>query len=278
VGGVVMLGLVCSGAFSYLLGLDNSRTPAAFIKRLEDPNTDIRWRAASDLVQVLKRDDDLASDPDLALKLGELLQQELEAIAIDEKALSERRGKVAPQELAQEATKLKARADYARFLSSCLASLMLPVGVDSLKQMAGAQGDDPKTVAQMRRHAVWMLANLGENLHRFQGNEAKGYKGLPEAKRTAIITRLEAEANGTGPRRQLAARTLEYLQGKQELGVIGSLADCARADDPDLRKYTAFALTFWDGSPKENQLAEQVLLNLARDDGRGVRIILDDND
>jgi len=278
VGGVVLLGLTCSGAFSYLLGLDSSKTPAAYIKRLEDPNTDIRWRAASDLVQVLKRDDDLASDPDLALKLGELLTQELDAIAFDEKSLAERRGSLAEKDQAQEAARIKARADYARFLSSCLASLMLPVGVDPLKQMAATQGADPKTVAQMRRHAVWMLANLGENLKRFQGGEATDYPGLPAEKRAAIIARLELEAAGAGPRRQLAASTLEYLQGKQDLGVIAALAATAKADDPDLRKYTAFALTFWDGSPKENQLAEQVLLNLSRDDGRGVRIILDDTD
>lgn len=278
VGGVVLLGLTCSGAFSYMLGLDTSKTPASFIKRLEDPNTDIRWRAASDLVQVLKRDDDLASDPDLALKLGELLTQELEGIAFDEKALAERRGSLSDKDQAQEAARIKTRADYARFLSSCLASLMLPVGVDPLKQMAATKGSDPKAVAQMRRHAVWMLANLGENLRRFEGDPAKGYAGLPADKRAAIVARLEQEANGSGPRRQLASRTLEYLNRKQDLGVIGALADTAKADDPDLRKYTAFALTFWDGSAQENKLAEQVLLNLSRDDGRGVRIILEETD
>src|SRR5262245_55895645 len=65
VGGVVVLGLVCSGAFGYMLGFDQAQTADAYIKRLSDPNTDIRWRAANDLVQVLKRDEELASDPAL---------------------------------------------------------------------------------------------------------------------------------------------------------------------------------------------------------------------
>lgn len=279
VGGVVLLGLVCSGAFSYFFGFGQARTPEAFIQRLEDPNSDIRWRAANDLVQVLKRDDDLASDPALGFKLVELLTQEIDQISFEEKSLADRASKLSGPDQLKEHARLKARRDYVRFLSACVATMTLPMGVDVLKQMATSQGSDAKGVAQARRHAVWMLANLGENLKRYQGDAAKGYKGLSTERRQTVEARLKDEAEQIqGGRRQLAARTLDYLKGKEDMGVIAALAECAKADDPDLRKYTAFALTFWEGSPKENDLADQTLLALSRDDGHGVRIILGEDD
>jgi hypothetical protein len=276
---VVILGLVCSGAFNYFLGFGHARTPEAFIKRLEDPNTDVRWRAANDLVQVLKRDDELASDPALGLKLAELLGRELEQIVEDEQTLLKRSARMSKEERLKEQNQLKMRRDYIRFLSACLASMMIPVGVDPLKEMAQIKGTDVKAVALLRRHAVWMLANLGENLKRFEGSEARGYPGLPAPRRQLVLARLQEEAQtGLGQRRQLAAATLDALEGKRDLGVIAALAECAKADDPDLRKYVAYALTFWDGSPNENDLAEKTLLMLSRDDGRGVRVILSDDD
>ncbi len=270
VGGVVVLGLVCSGAFSHLFGFGEARTAQGFMERLSDPNTDVRWRAANDLVQVLKRDDELASDPALGLKLAELFNQEVDQIAYEEKALVDRAGKLSERDQNKERSQLKARRDYVRFLSACLASMTLPVGVDALKQMATTTGGDPKAVAMARRHAVWMLANLGENLKRF----AK----LPQARRDQVVAQLEKEAVGGTPRAQLAERTLQYLQGTKDLGVIAALAQCADADDPDLRKYTAYALAIWEGSPAENAVAEKALLKLSRDDGHGVRILLGDDD
>src|SRR5262249_43336894 len=167
-------------------------------------------------------------------------------------------------------------------LSACVATMTLPMGVDVLKQMANpsvSASGDVKAVAQTRRHAVWMLANLGENLKRYQGDAAKGYKGLSAERRETVEARLKDEAEkGQVGRRALAARTLDYVKGKEDMGVIAALADCAKADDPDLRKYTAFALTFWEGSAKENELADRTLLALTRDDGHGVRIILGEDD
>src|SRR5262249_31669601 len=192
VGGVVVLGLVCSGAFGFFFGFGGERTPQAYIKRLEDPNNDIRWRAANDLVQVLKRDDDLASDPDLGFKLAELLVKEREEIASDEKSFLERRSKLSEEEAAKEMAKIRGRRDYARFLSACLGSMILPQGAEALQQMAVEQGTDPEATALMRRHAVWMLANLGENLKRFQGDGGK-YKGLSAERRTAVIARLREQ-------------------------------------------------------------------------------------
>lgn len=270
VGGVVVLGLVCSGAFGFLFGFGQERNAQAYIARLEDKNTDVRWRAANDLVQVLKRDDELASDPALGLKLAELLTQELDGIADDEKALAERAGKQSEVDTNRGRAQLKARQDYARFLGACLANMTLPVGVDGLKRMATLSGTDVKTVAHTRRQAVWMLANLGVNLRR--------YPALPAARREQVEGELQREAAAATPRGIQAARTLAYLQKKQDLGVIAALAQCADADDPDLRKYTAHALGLWEGSPAENELAEQALLKLSRDDGHGVRVFLGDDD
>jgi len=280
VGGVVLLGLFCSGAFGWMFGFGHAQTPEAFLQRLDDPNTDVRWRAANDLVQVLKRDDELASNPDLGFKLADLLTQELDQIAFDEKSLAERLAKLSAKDQEQERQKLKGRRDYVRFLSACLATMTLPIGVEPLKRMATQAGADPKPTAQMRRHAVWMLANLGDNLKRFKGDPETSYKGLSAARQEAVQARVRQEADSaTGLRRQLAEQTVKYLKDSQfELGVIAALAECAQADDPDLRKFTAFALTFWMGSPQENQQAEQTLLALSRDDGRGVRIVLDKND
>ncbi|OAI49793.1 hypothetical protein AYO44_06240 [Planctomycetaceae bacterium SCGC AG-212-F19] len=269
--GVVVLGLVCSGAFGFLFGFGQEHSAKAYIARLEDKNTDVRWRAANDLVQVLKRDDELASDPALGLKLAELLTQELDGIIDDEKQLAQRATKQSDVETKRGQSQVKARQDYARFLAACMANMTVPVGVDGLKRMATLSGNDVKAVAHTRRQAVWMLANLGVNLKR--------YLALPQARREKVQVEFEHEAaNGPAARAALARLTLDYLQQTKDLGVIAALAQCADADDPDLRKYAAHALAIWEGSPAENALAEQALLKLSRDDGHGVRIILGDDD
>src|SRR5262249_13317570 len=56
----------------------NARSPDDFLKKLDNPNSDIRWRGAEDLAQVLKRDDYLASDPNFALELASRLRQALQ--------------------------------------------------------------------------------------------------------------------------------------------------------------------------------------------------------
>src|SRR5262249_13140499 len=47
------------------------RDPGYFLRNLDSNNEDIRWRAANDLAQVLKRDDgkDMTVDPVFALEL-----------------------------------------------------------------------------------------------------------------------------------------------------------------------------------------------------------------
>src|SRR5450631_1279455 len=52
-GMIVLLAVLLMLAFSNLLG--GSQEPANFLKQLDNGNTDIRWRGAADLAQVLKR-------------------------------------------------------------------------------------------------------------------------------------------------------------------------------------------------------------------------------
>jgi hypothetical protein len=68
------------------------------------------------------------------------------------------------------------------------------------------------------------------------------------------------------------------LDRRDSAGVIAALAKSAAAEDPFLRKQAALALAFWSGSAAENELAEQTLVKLTRDDGRGIPLEITDKD
>src|SRR5437899_3558172 len=82
-------GLIVAGAVTILLGFSwlagGSRTPEQFLKNIDSANPDVRWRAANDLAQVLKRDDKLAADSSFGLRLAERLARALEELEKDEK-------------------------------------------------------------------------------------------------------------------------------------------------------------------------------------------------
>jgi hypothetical protein len=269
--GVIVLGLVvllllfmgCGGFWGLFFGV--SRSPHEFLANLESSNPDVRWRAANDLAQVLKRDDNLASDPKLGLKLAELLNR-----ALDERDRLPAAGPAKAGEPSGEDKDNKAQRKYIQFLSSCLGNMSVPVGAPVLTRMAkkDAASNDPVGIV-LRRHAVWALANLGESRKRFDA--------LPPERRDAVLAVLQTEADTGGSARADWSRlSLEGMKGTGELGVIRTLAelrdaDFARSDgDPFLRRVIAFALTFWEGTPAENAVAEQALSRLSRDDGHGV--------
>src|SRR4051794_14335236 len=60
-------------AVTWMFG--SARTPEAFLKKLDDPNPEVRWRAASDLAQTLPRDKQLSTNAGFALKLADRLQK-----------------------------------------------------------------------------------------------------------------------------------------------------------------------------------------------------------
>jgi hypothetical protein len=258
-------GLIVTVAVLILLGfswlVSGESAPEKLVDRLESPNADVRWRAANELAQRLKRDDQLAANPKLALRLTGMLR-----LAADD--LGHKPGPGNDKERKQF---LERRKDL-EFLGPCVGNLILPTGVPVLAELAVKGKDaDPKTDALLRRQAVWALANLGENVKRFAN--------LPPEKAQAILGELQAASAGPGEQADWAGLAYRYLQGTQKnVGVIPALAECAKANDPFLRTLVANALTFWEGEGEEKTLAEKTLLTLSYDDGRGARIGVDEGD
>src|SRR4051812_1159936 len=80
----IVPGLIVAGAvgvllfFSWMAG--GPRTPEGFLAGLRNINPEVRGRAASDLAQVLLRDDALAANPTFGLELAARLQDALPAM------------------------------------------------------------------------------------------------------------------------------------------------------------------------------------------------------
>jgi hypothetical protein len=260
-------GLIVAGAVIVLLGFTwlagGQRTPDAFLRDLDSGNSDIRWRTASDLAQVLKRDDQLAADPNFGLELAARLRRALDDLGRSETVPNDT---TSGETAARERKEAMARRGYIQYLTASLGNLLTPVGAPILADLAKkSPSRDPKTDALLRRQAVWALASLGDNLGRFSK--------LPEDKQSQARERLSESANGTDAvTANWARRSLAYLNKSGPLGAIDGLAACALADDPFLRKQTAHALSFWTGTDEENKRAEATLLMLAKDDGHGTII------
>ncbi|MBY0526806.1 MAG: hypothetical protein K2R98_25665 [Gemmataceae bacterium] len=264
--GIVVLFLGCFGFWGLFFG--TTRPPQEYLADLESSNPDVRWRAANDLAQVIKRDDNLAADPKLGLKLADLLNQ-----ALDERDREPRTDqKPTAGNVVQEDKDRKAQRKYIQFLSSCLGNMSVPIGAPVLTRMAlKDQGTNDPVATVLRRHAVWVLANHGENRKRFDK--------VSEDKRQAVRDQLEEVANeGKGQHAQWARLALDGMKGTGELGVIRALDEVQKSEyqkndgDPFLRRMVAFALTFWEGTPAENTVAEKALYRLSLDDGHGVMV------
>jgi hypothetical protein len=238
----------------------------AFLRRLDDTNSEIRWRAASDLSQELLRDDHLAADGIFALQLADRLQKTVTSSAAAEKAAMPQLPTLKPEEARRERKKLEPERNYIQFLSACLGNFMVPVGAPILKELAVQQdGLEPEALGERRRQAVWALANLGRNLERFDA--------LSGEQKTEVIDRLETAAR-QGEHSSWARTAQEYLQRQQEgrpdvLGIDKTMETCAEAEDPALREVAALAMNFWSGTAVENAHLEAILVKLSHDSGRG---------
>jgi hypothetical protein len=125
-------------------------------------------------------------------------------------------------------------------------------------------GNDRKWIALRRRRAVWALANLGNNLHRFQE--------LSSAEKEMVLATLESEVSASREKQATAAKiALDYLKDKQPLHVDETLVQCAGDQDPFLRVMVAFALKYWDGPQ-----VERTLWKLSGDPGHGEAIEVED--
>jgi hypothetical protein len=259
-------GLIVAGAVSILLGFSwlagGSRSPEQLLKNIDSANPDIRWRAANDLAQVLKRDDALAADVGFAQKISDRLARAAEELERAEKHFADisdadARGR------AEARKALVGQRNYVQYLEACLGNFSVPVGAPLLNDLAmKGRGSDEKLRYLVRRHAVWALANLGEGQKRF----AK----LSAEQKAEVRRRLEGEAAGSGESAAWAAAGLDWLDGKP-IGVVAALAECGKDQrDIFLREQAAHALNFWEGAtPAEKKLAEDTLLVLSRDVGAG---------
>jgi hypothetical protein len=263
---LIVIGLVIPlVGFFWLFG--GAWTPEDYLKKLDDPNPDVRWRGAETLSQMLLRDDNLASNPKFGLDLADRLRQTLDEGARAEKALAERLRQQPKTELARENKALEPGRDHVLYLGSCLGSLTIPVGAPLLSRIAMIpDGAEPSVVTLRRRQALWALANLGENLKRFGR--------LFQARQELVLAELEAEAAGVGERAEWARAALDYMTGPQakklgRLGVDKALTVCAEDRDPFMREIAAFAFNFWEGDASERGRLEDVLAKLAVDSGAG---------
>jgi hypothetical protein len=252
---IVVVALVWLLGFSWLFGSPGD--PAKLLARLDNTNVEVRWRAASDLAQVLLRDDHLASDPKFALDLAARLAA---ALQVDRLAAN-----TSPALTGDDAKAREAERNYIVYLSACLGNFAVPVGVPLLCDLATrTDGADAETLRLRHRQAVWALANLGENLKRFDR--------LTPERRAQVLAQLDEESQVPGERGSQAQLALGYLRdlpARRALGVDVALAKCATDADPFVRELAAFALNFWEGDAEENALMERTLVRLMHDDGHG---------
>jgi hypothetical protein len=292
--GLIVVGLICVFSFGSLAWVGSS-SPDSFLSRLDNPNPDIRWRAAHELAQVLKRPEslELASDPDFALDIAERLGKAVtELEQAEENAKRELGAKLAdisktnlsPDEKAKQGEqaaiaawrKLRPQRDLVLYLTSTLGDFTIPVGVHVLGNLAMKdQGAEIKGLSLRRRRAVWALANLGNNMQTryFGKNASEEAKPLSAEQKKKVIDRLAKIAEGSSERAKLALYAHNVLTQHTPSGVDKILSLCAKSDDVFLREETAVALNFWDGP-----LTVPTLLLLARDDGHGHMIRVTDAD
>lgn len=260
----------------------------------------------------------LASDPKFALDLAERLSKALDAleqaeqatlpeIAKAEKSAQQKNEPFTEADRKALWRKLRPQRDHVLFLIGCLGHFTVPVGAPLLCDIAVKDtGPEVKGLTQRRRVALMALANLGSNYQRrFLGQKPQPKDQVLSAEqKDTIHKQIEKELAEGGQRGEWAKQALDYMDKKPSAleryrgqisglflvapfgplsalplvaqpltGIDAALERCAYAGDPDLRNRTAMALNFWEGDR-----IEVTLLRLARDDGRGIRIEIDEDD
>jgi hypothetical protein len=262
---IIAVVLIVVGGARYLL-VGGHHDPADYLKKLDDPNLDVRWRAAEDLATELGSDDRLASDPVFALDLADRLERSLQANASAEKEYAGRLRPATSASTTRASKELDGERKFILYLTACVGDVMVPAGEPLLAELALKEdGADAQTIALRRRQALWALANLGGNLERFDR--------LPAERQEEILGGLEAAA-GSDERGRWARAALDCLRGRrsgkpQAMGIDQVMAKCAGDRFPFMRQTVAVALSYWEGTPEENARMELTLLGLLHDDGHG---------
>jgi hypothetical protein len=255
---IVVVAVAILLGFSWLVGL--SRTPERFLQDLKSDNPEVRWRAASDLAQVLKRDPVLASNARFCLDMADLLES---AIREDEQDGRKKPVQSSPGAVPEPTPATR----YVQYLMNCLGTCNLPVGISLLTQVAKTDsGLDNQDLILRRQSAIWSLANLAARLNQIDQ--------IPAERKKAILDALEEEAHSsTGGRAERARSASQWLrQGPAAVtdsSVLPALRACAGSDDPVLRKIVALVLNLWPANPTMEPDLDALLLRLSYDDGHG---------
>jgi hypothetical protein len=272
---IVLFVVMLLVGFAYLANSQAGYTTNYFLQRLDNPNADIRWRAANELAQILNRPEQASlkwkADPRFALDLAERLQTAQEELMRKEEELQQRIATRSATEQEAAWQSLRSQRDHLLFLAAALSDFHIPVGAPLLCDL-GLRDNSPdvKGNTLRRRQAVWALAKLGEN--------TGGFRKLPAAEQAAIGETLRQEAAASTPRGRWARTALHYLgvdvaAEPDSVHVDEVLARLAESPDRFLRELVAYAFNFWPGP-----LAEPTLLRLAQDDGHGTLMKIDETD
>lgn len=249
----------------------SSVSPEQVLRDLDSSNKEIRSRTANEFVQVLLRDNDLASDSAFALQLTQRLCRRRDSSAAFEKVHADHFAKLSSADEQSEVAKLETDRDYILLVMQCLSRFIVPVGGPVLEEMAMQEsGLDPLALNARRRQALWALANLGES--------AKRFDKLSTERQEAVKGQLETAAH-SNEQPAAAKAALEYLSRRQQgrpdaFGVDRVVVKCAEADDPSLRELAAFVANFWEGTAEENARMEKALIQLSNDTGKGEEELL----
>lgn len=275
-GAIILVVVVIVIGLSYLG--KRERRPELFLQQLDSDNPDIRWRGANDLAQILKRPEPATlrwkADAKFALDLVVRLDQAYQNLLAEEKTIAGEIERSTDKDKEALWGKLRDKRNYISFLSSALGDFHVPVGAPLL--CAILQHDispDLKGNTLQRRKALWSLMNMGENV--------KGFAKIPAEQRQEVLDTLKDEAKSDTPRGRWARTALWYLdksalpidQGVDVVKVDTALIACHRADDRFLRELIAMSFNFWDGDR-----AEETLLTLSADTGRGTLIRVEENE
>jgi hypothetical protein len=243
-----------------------ARSAEQFLRDIDNPNQEVRWRAASDLAQVLLRKDSLASNVGFTLQLANRLQTAIDQSADAEKSFAAHEGGLSAGDKARDLARLEPDRNLITYLGASLGNCIVPIGAPLLEQMSLQQTSmEREALAERRRRALFALATLGDNLKRFDK--------LSDEDKDAIEEQLESAVTTSSHSRWTRA-TLDYLRqrrkGKNDtMGVADALEKCSRDEDPFLRELAALASNFWTGTAVEEARIEKFLVRLSHDDGAG---------
>ncbi|MFO0877641.1 MAG: hypothetical protein U0840_09820 [Gemmataceae bacterium] len=235
-----------------------------YLKNLDSPNPDIRWRAASDLSQELPRSPEMARDATFALELAGRLDRALaESARLEAEHLQ--RAAAGTEKEAGPTRELTINRDLIMYLAASLGNFQVPAGTPLLCRMAGqTTGMEAEALAQRRSRALFALAVLGDQLRKYDASSDDQKEQIDQE--LQAVTRESLVA--------LASQCRAYLEQRRagqasSFGVAAVLLQCGEDDDPYLRELAALVSNFWTGTPAEVRQVDALLARLALDDGRG---------